>query len=68
MCFWSSLTIPYIADEGDIIMAPQGSKNFPALLSIREVGDRFETAVVSQESAAGRAVNSIYGMESRRGE
>lgn len=65
---WDHLTVPYVTDDGDVIMAPRGSKNHPALLSIREVGEMFEVSVVSEDSAEGRGICSIYGVEVGRRE
>lgn len=67
MLSWNNLTVPYVTDEGDVIMAPRGSKNFPKLLSIvREGGEdeeRVAVRVVSVDSAEGRGICSVYGIE-----
>lgn len=65
---WDSLTVPYVTEDGDIIMGPRGSKGFPALLNIRENGEGFEVGVVSEDSAEGRGIQSVYGIEVGRGE
>ena len=65
MWAWARITIPYITENGDIVMARRGSKDFPTVLSVRRIGGRYEASVVRQDSAEGRAVNSLYGMEVR---
>lgn len=64
---WDHLTVPFVTEEGDVVMAPRGSKNYPKLLSIREVGGRLEAGVVGVDSAEGRGVCSVFGVEVGRG-
>lgn len=60
---WVCEYLPYLTDNGDIAMAPRGSRKFSALLSIRQYGDRYVGTVVSTDSAEGRSLNSRYGMD-----
>ncbi len=58
---WSRFSIPFVGEDGDIIMGPRMSKYHPALLSIREKGDRYEVSMWKQDSAEAMIVNSIDG-------
>ena len=55
-------SMPYVAENGDIILGPRGRNRYPALLNIREKGGRYVPNVVRQDSAEGLGLQSIYGM------
>lgn len=57
--------MPYVAENGDVVLEARGCDRYPALLSIREKGGRYVANVVRQDSAEGLGLQSIYGMSFR---
>lgn len=57
--------MPYVAENGDIVLEARGRDRYPALLSIREKGGRYVANVVRQDSAEGLGLQTIYGMSFR---